>query len=88
MDLIITWDIFRWLKATIRLISLEEVLNEIINERNTENLIINIQKKQKKLVKRKYEAFNIIIKINDKGNLYNSYKYKIDKVLSFKNFIE
>lgn len=64
----------------------EDKLNEVINERNADNLIKSIEKKQQVLVERKGEVVSIISKINDKDSLYSAYKDKIDKILNFEEF--
>ncbi|MCH5135896.1 recombinase family protein [Clostridiaceae bacterium UIB06] len=64
----------------------EDKIKGIINQRNSETLINNIQKRQDILVNRKEEIIERMNKAKDKAVLYDEYKVKIDKILNMEEF--
>ncbi len=61
-------------------------LNEVINQRNFENITKGIQRRQNSLLQRKEELLELKQRHDDKDNLYKIYKDKIDKILNFQEF--
>ncbi|KYH34432.1 recombinase [Clostridium tepidiprofundi DSM 19306] len=61
-------------------------LNEVISQRNFENITKGIQRKQDSLLQRKEELLELKRRHDDKDKLYNIYKDKIDNILNFQEF--
>lgn len=60
-------------------------LNKVISQRNFQNMIEIIEKKQEYFLNRKGELVRLRQKYDDKDNLYEIYKSKVDEILSFEN---
>lgn len=63
----------------------EDKLNEVITERNFNNIIGSIQKQQEDLLRRKIELEKILNNDNNEEEIFKLYKKEIDDLLSLKN---
>lgn len=63
----------------------EDKLNEVITERNFNNIIGSIQKQQEDLLRRKLELEKILNNDNNEEEVFKLYKKEIDDLLSLKN---
>lgn len=63
----------------------EDKLNEVITERNFNNIIKSIQKQQEDLLRRKLELEKILNNDNNEEEIFKLYKKEIDDLLSLKN---
>lgn len=64
----------------------DDKLNELINQRNFENIVSDIQEKQDALILRKKELENLNEKLECINNTYEHYKDLIDKLINFQLF--
>lgn len=64
----------------------EDKLNDLINERNFENMVKNIQKKQESILQRKVSLEKLNKKLDRNNDIYKTYKDKIDKILGLQEF--
>ncbi|WBW98385.1 recombinase family protein [Oceanirhabdus sp. W0125-5] len=61
-------------------------INNVLSERNFENIACTIEKKQNNLIQFKDELLETKEKYDDKNAVYEAYKDKVDKILSFQEF--
>lgn len=64
----------------------EDKLNEVINERNFENMVSSIQRKQEALSQRKEDLERLNKRLESGNSVYNLYKDLIYKLIQFKLF--
>ena len=64
----------------------DDKLNDLISQRNFENIIRSIEEKQEVLLQRKKELEKLSKNLESGNNIYNLYKELIDKLINFKVF--
>nr|WP_241426067.1 zinc ribbon domain-containing protein [Clostridium beijerinckii] len=62
----------------------EDKLEGVLNQRNFDYMLQDIQEKQDKLIQRKNQLVNMLKKNNDGSDLLNKYKIEIDNLLEGK----